>query len=143
MPKRRRDKPRKHPISPNIKRPTPTVHPNTHELYTPLTPEVAALLERMKNELGTWRDVSAATLNPNDEDDYIHLRTIRRIRYGMYPAVSERILDRLITATGVGNLSDYPWFTPEDLIKLGLWKDILSPEERAAVPFKDVPGDNP
>lgn len=97
-------------------------HPMHGDVYTPITPEIRALLERMKAECGgTWRSVAERTSTKQ--------RIIRRIRdTARRPdsaAVSLRLLDRLITKTGVGDLNDYEWFEAEDMVKLGIWKTNL------------------
>jgi hypothetical protein len=113
-------------------KPLSTKHPNSGDLYTPITSEVVQLLDRMRAEHGSWRAVSQCTYH-GDPKDYVKLRVIRRIYTGHYITVAMKTLDRLVTDTQIGNIQNFLWFTPEDLIALGLWKDYLPPEDRAKV----------
>jgi len=98
------------------------LHPNYRERYTPISDQVIALLEQMRDELGFWRDVSAVSGT--------RLKVLRSIRHRKHAngkdrkTISLTLLDRLITTTGVGNLRDFTFFTPEDLIKMGIWEDV-------------------
>lgn len=92
-------------------------HPNEGDVYTPITPEVVELFERMKAEGdGTWRQV-AATCG-------MRLKVLRNIYTVRRKTISLALLDRAITRTGVGNLRDYLWFTPQDLVAMGIWDDV-------------------
>jgi len=112
--------------TPNRKRVTAggarKLHPSHRERYTPITDEVIALLEQMKRELNTWRDVSAVSGT--------RLKVLRSIRHRKHAngkdrhTISLTVLDRLITTTGVGDLRDFTFFTPEDLVDMGIWKDV-------------------
>jgi hypothetical protein len=88
-------------------------HPKGDELYTPTTPQLLYLFERMRNEYGTSREICALS--------GLRLKVFRRIRKGQHKAVSMRTLDKLITATGIGSLDDFLWFTADDLVALGIW----------------------
>jgi hypothetical protein len=99
-----------------------TRHPNARELYTPFTRDVVLLLERMRDEHGTWRDVAALSNT--------RLKVLRLTRNGARKAISMKLMDRLIQGTGVGSLDDFEWFTPEDLVKLGIWEDFEAGRER-------------
>jgi DNA-binding Xre family transcriptional regulator len=92
-------------------------HPAHGELYTPFTPELLQLLERMKAEYGTWRRVCELTET--------RMRVLRNIRQGKRKAVSLTVLDRLCSATGIGNAEEFLWFTADDLVALGIWKPPL------------------
>jgi hypothetical protein len=96
-------------------------HPKHEDLYTPVTPEVLELFERMKQKYGTWSDVGWIT-NTN-------MKVLRcmRCRPGTAgrKAISHSKLDSMITATGVGSVHDFVWFTAEDLVALGIWKDVV------------------
>jgi len=90
-------------------------HPKGDDLYTPMTPEVYGLLEQMYHEWeNNWRLVAW-------KGD-IRLKVLRKLRQGQVKAVSMKRLDRLITGTGVGDLRDFPWFTADDLVAMGIWK---------------------
>jgi hypothetical protein len=91
-------------------------HPAHADLYTPHTPELKALFDQMKLELGTWRAVCLVSGT--------RLKVFRAIRNGNRKAISMRMLDRLITTTGVGSLEDFVWFTADDLVALGIWKPV-------------------
>jgi len=91
-------------------------HPSHGDLYTPYTPELQELFVRMKLEYGTYRRICAISGT--------RLKVFRAIRNGNRKAISMRMLDRLITTTGVGTLDDYLWFTADDLVALGIWKPV-------------------
>lgn len=97
------------------------VHPKNAERYTPWGPNVVDLLERMYRELGTWRDVSWK--------GEIRMKALRGLRHGTHAnlkkkrtTVSMTVLDRMIQGCGVGSLSEFEWFTPDELIERGLWE---------------------
>jgi len=92
-------------------------HPHDRELFTPITDELIAYLERAHLEAGTWRLICLR--------GGIKLRQLRRIRTRGTTCVSMGLMDRIIVGSGVGSLSDWYWFEPRDLIKLGLWKEPL------------------
>ncbi len=103
-------------------------HPKKNELYTPWGPQIVELLDRMRAELGTWRDVSWK--------GGVRLKVLRGLRQGTHAnqakprtTVSMTVLDRMIQGCGVGNLNDYPWYTPDELIGLGLWEPFEKEEE--------------
>lgn len=93
-----------------------TVHPlRDKDWYTPVTPEMIAMLERQKQRYGTWRALAAAIP--------VRTRVLRFIRNGRNKAVSMSLWERVLIATGLEHtLEDYIWFTPEDLVKLGIWR---------------------
>jgi hypothetical protein len=80
-----------------------------------MTPEVYDLLEQMRTELGSWRVVAWK--------GNIKLRVLRNIRQGKRKAITLKVLDRMITGTGVGNLGQFTFFTAEDLVRLGIWSE--------------------
>jgi hypothetical protein len=41
-----------------------------------------------------------------------------------------RLLDRILTGTGSGTVEEYIWFTPDDLVTLGIWNPPLYVEGR-------------
>ena len=95
------------------------VHPLTAkgDLYTPITPQLLQLLVRMRRELGgTWAEVCAASGTRK--------RVLRRIYRLEYRAVSMELMDRLIQATEIGHVSEFIWFTAEDLVALGIWEPV-------------------
>lgn len=91
-------------------------HPNSHELYTPITPEVQQLFLRMKAEHGNWRRVAAVSKT--------RLKVLRIVRNAERKTVSQRLLDRICTTTEVGSIDEFPWYTPEELVSLGIWEPI-------------------
>src|SRR4051794_39293953 len=99
------------------RKPLPHKHPNWADLYTPITPEVLDLFERMRDEHGSWRIVCAISKT--------RLKTMRNLRRGNRKCISQRLLDRLCSSTEVGSVDEFTWFTPEDLIALGIWKHTL------------------
>jgi len=91
------------------------LHPAHGELYTPIGPQFYALLDQLYLEYGSWRIVAWKT--------ELRLKQLRTLRRGERKAISLRVLDRMITTSGVGNLGDFIFFTAEDLVKLGIWKE--------------------
>lgn len=92
-------------------------HPNWAELYTPITPQILDLFERMRVEHGSWRNVCAISKT--------RLKTMRNLRRGNRKCISQRLLDRLCSSTEVGSVNEFTWFTADDLIALGIWKRTL------------------
>jgi hypothetical protein len=86
------------------------------EYYTPMSDQVLDLLWAMKLEHGTWRMVAWRS--------GCRLKQLRNLRNGTRRAISIRLLDRMITGTGVGSLDDFIWFEANDLVALGIWKPI-------------------
>lgn len=108
----------------------PRRHPADLDLYTPVTPELIALFERMKQEHGTWRNVAAISDT--------RLKVLRNLRQGKRKAVSQRLLDRIITTTGVGGVHEFTWFTANDLVALGIWDPVQYVEGRARIKGEHV-----
>jgi hypothetical protein len=96
-------------------------HPNSGDLYTPITPEILELFAQLKRRYETWRRVAYHVDT--------RLKVLRNIRNGQRKAISMRLLDRIITHSGVGSLEDYTWFTPDDLVALGIWKSFYPEDE--------------
>ena len=96
-----------------------STHPKKHDLYTPVTPELLELFVRMRARHGSWRQVAFLSNT--------RLKVLRRWRNGQRKSISMTKLDELITTTGVGSLRDYPWFTADDLVTLGIWDEPYPP----------------
>jgi len=94
-------------------------HPLKNDLYTPITPELLELFARMRAVHGSWREVAYLS--------HTRLKVLRRWRNGTRKAISMTKLDELITTTEVGSLRDYPWFTADDLVTLGIWDKPADP----------------
>lgn len=92
-------------------------HPAGNDLYTPMTPELLQLFERMRAEHGSWRRVAALSGT--------RLKVLRNLRAAKRKAISQRLLDRMVTGTGVGALHEFVWFTADDLVALGIWDPVL------------------
>lgn len=97
-------------------------HPNGGDLYTPVTPEVKELFLRMRRELGTWRMVAWK--------GEVRLKVLRNMRRSTRKAISQSLLDRLTTGTGVGSIHEFTWFTAQDLVNLGIWEPVKFLEEQ-------------
>ena len=50
---------------------------------------------------------------------------MRRLRNRETTCVSMSLMDRIIIGADMGSLSEWLWFTPTDLIKLGVWKEPM------------------
>jgi hypothetical protein len=90
-------------------------HPKHGDLYTPITPELLELLERMRAEHETWRNVCALSQTK--------AKVLRNVRQGKRKAISYTFLDRLCSTTGVGGAHEFVWFTADDLVALGIWQE--------------------
>lgn len=102
------------------------------DLYTPLTTDIMDLLYRVYVREGTWRGVARVMgmrMQPTRG-----CRELRKIRAGKVKAISMTVLDRMLTHSGFGvTVSDFTWFTPEDLVELGVWEpDRKRARRRAA-----------
>lgn len=91
-------------------------HPNSGELYTPLNAQFYELLEQMHREYGNWRIVAWKA--------DVRLKVLRNLRQGKRKTISMRVLDRMITSSGVGRLEDFIFYTPDDLVRLGIWDEV-------------------
>jgi hypothetical protein len=105
-------------------------HPNGGDMYTPITPEIKALFWRMRAEHGSWRKVAALSNT--------RLRVLRRMRLGHRKAISQRRLDEICTATGVGSINEFTWFTANDLVALGIWDPVQYVEGYSRVKGENV-----
>jgi len=94
-------------------------HPKKNDLYTPITPELMELFAHMRAVHGSWREVAYLSNT--------RLKVLRRWRNGRRKSISMTKLDELITTTEVGDLRDYPWFTADDLVTLGIWDAPADP----------------
>jgi hypothetical protein len=94
-------------------------HPKKNDLYTPITPEMLELFVRMRARHESWRQVAYLSNT--------RLKVLRRWRNGGRKTISMTKLDELITTTEVGDLRDYPWFTADDLVVLGIWDEPADP----------------
>lgn len=94
----------------------PYPHPKHAERFTPVTPELIALFDRMHDELGSWRAVALTT--------GLRLRSLRRLHDAeRRKTVSQTMLDRICVTTGIGSIEEFEWFTAEDMVTLGIWQD--------------------
>lgn len=109
-------------------------HPQHEELWTPVTPELLETLNELKRGVGTWRRVAYLT--------HTRLKVLRNIRKGRRKAVSMRVLDRILSGLGRPDLTEtFVWFTADDLVVLGVWKDVQYVEgrERTRRGLSDLP----
>lgn len=90
-------------------------HPKSGDLYTPLTTELRELFARMRQRHGTWREVAYLSNT--------RLKVLRRYHQGTVRTISLTKLDEIITTTEVGDLRDYPWYTADQLVEMGLWDE--------------------
>jgi len=91
-----------------------SVHPKSGDLYVVITIEVLELFARMRARHGSWRQVAYLSNTK--------LRVLRRWYRAEIPTISLTSLDELITTTGIGSLRDYPWFTADELVDMGIWE---------------------
>lgn len=88
-------------------------HPKHGDLYTPLSDELLELFARMRARHGSWRQVAYLSNT--------RLKVLRRYHHGTIRTISMTKLDEIITTTEVGDLRDYPWFTADELVEMGIW----------------------
>lgn len=97
-------------------------HPLSGEVYTPMTTEVVEMIERLHLEYGQWRAVA--------EVSGLRLKQIRAIRQGKHAngkarkTISLTVMDRILTTTAMGHVNDYEWYTPDELVEMGIWKPM-------------------
>jgi hypothetical protein len=95
-------------------------HPLDGEVFTPMTTAIVDMLEQLYLEYGRWRPVAEIT--------GLRLKQVRAIRQGKHAngkyrkTISLTVMDRILTTTGVGHVNDYVWYTPEQLVDMGIWK---------------------
>ena len=97
-------------------------HPLNGEVYTPVTDEIVALINRLHDEHGRWRDIAELSGIRSKQ-----LRSLRRHRHAngnRRKTISLGMLDKLLTTTEVGHINDYPWYTPDELVEMGIWEPI-------------------
>src|SRR5262245_9894683 len=97
-------------------------HPLDGEVYTPVTKDIIRLIDRLYLEHGRWRDVAALC--------GLRVKQVRAIRQMKHAngnrrkTISLTVMDRMLTTTEVGHVGDYPWYTPDELVEMGIWKPI-------------------
>jgi len=97
-------------------------HPLNGEVYTPVTDEIVALIDRLHDEHGRWRDIAELSGIRSKQ-----LRSLRRHRHAngnRRKTISLGMLDKLLTTTEVGHINNYPWYTPDELVAMGIWRPI-------------------
>jgi len=98
------------PKQPNLR------HPRGDDLYTPMNDQVLELFDRMLEEWGSWRRVAWKS--------NMRLKALRNLRQSQRTAVSMSLIDRMTTGCGVGGVHEFEWYTPDELIDLGIWKPV-------------------
>lgn len=75
-----------------------------------------ALLEEVRVACGSWKSVvRQARMSTR------YLRMIRNDDGRV--AVSMAVMDKILSRTGfAGRLDDLPWYTPDQLVEIGVWK---------------------
>ena len=97
-------------------------HPLDGEVYTPMTTEIIGLIERLHNESGRWRDVAEVTGMKSKQ-----IRALCKMKHAngkQRKTISMKVMDHILTATEVGHVNDYEWYTPDELVDMGIWKPI-------------------
>lgn len=91
-------------------------HPlQNSDYYTPITPEIVAMLIELRQIVRTLRRLEILLKTKR--------RHLRRILKGETKAISMSLLDRIHTEIGTPyQVNDYLWFTAEDLVSLGIWQ---------------------
>lgn len=119
------------------------------ELFTPLSPELLAEFEEIKEALGgTWAEFCRRTGISRR-----YMRHVRNGRWskrnyargtaGRHKTISMRKLDQIYTQVGLTHrLRHHAWFTTRELVELDIWKEMGEPfrklvEERRRSQQKD------
>jgi hypothetical protein len=105
-------------------------HPNSGDLYTPVSHQLIDLFERMRQEHGSWRVVCAVSDT--------RLKVLRNMRRGARKSISQRSLDRLCTTTGVGSIREFEWFTADEMVRMGVWDPVLYVEGKNRIWSDDL-----
>lgn len=86
------------------------------EFYTPRDERFLGLLDELRLEHGSWKNVVRQAR--------ISTRAFRRIRLdGRTQAVSQTVVDKILSRTGfVHRMVDLEWYTPDELVEKGIWK---------------------
>lgn len=91
-------------------------HPSDWDLYTPITGEIIRFMYALRDANTSWRNVAAITET--------RLRVLRRVRTGERKTISMTLLDRILTRLETSvTVENFPWYTPDELIALGIWDD--------------------
>jgi hypothetical protein len=88
------------------------------DVYTFIDEDLFEMLGRMRQKCGSWNEVHATS--------GMKVRALRRLhnpRPGEPELVSMSVVDRLIQTTGVGALTDLEWYTPTELVEMGVWRE--------------------
>ena len=86
------------------------------ELYTPVNEDLLALFERLRDEWGSWRKMGEAAR--------VSQRWIRYVRQGRFKTMSMKVLDDMLSNLGAAGLvQQLDWYTPEELVERGIWKE--------------------
>jgi hypothetical protein len=93
-------------------------------LFTPVTPELLAFLERLKDEWGSWQKLGMSSR--------VSQRWLRKVLNGHYKAMAYVTLDTMLTNLGVvGEVQKFPWYTASELVEMGVWKEQPQPPKKA------------
>jgi hypothetical protein len=101
------------------------------ELFTPVNDDLLALLERLRNEWGSWMKVG--------EGARVSQRWLRYLRKGKFKTISYHTLDVMLLNLGVvGETQKLEWYTIDELVEEGIWNEQfkLGPHTGIATQFK-------
>lgn len=101
---------------PKKKVPYDTLLNRTGELYTPKDEAFFELMEELRIHVGgQWKDIA--------RQSRLSTRYMRRLRSREWVTVSYKVMDKVLTRCGLPHrISDLPWYTPEQLVEIGVWK---------------------
>lgn len=101
------------------------------ELFTPVDDDLLSLLERLRNEWGSWMRVG--------EGARVSQRWLRKLRAGHYKTISYKTLDDMLLNLGVvGETQKLEWYTIDELVEEGIWNEQfkLGPHTGVETQFK-------
>jgi hypothetical protein len=108
------------------------------ELFTPVNDDLLALLERLRNEWGSWSAVGRGAR--------VSQRWLRKLRLGRYKTISYHSLDQMLLNLGVvGETQKLTWYTIDELVEVGIWKEQqkFGPHTGVETRFKKGVSGNP
>jgi hypothetical protein len=93
-------------------------HLREGDYYTPVTTGMLELFDQIRIEHGgTWKAIVRQAR--------ISTRGFRRLREGYFTAVSYTTLEKILTRTGFEHrMHEWPWYTPKQLVEMGIWKPM-------------------
>lgn len=86
------------------------------QLFCVKDSEFDALMEELRLAVGgNWKDIARQAR--------LSTRYVRRLRGREWKTVSWHVMDKVLSRLGMpGRMETIRWYTPEELVKMGVWK---------------------